>query len=78
MPVFRRREEENRQAQPQLYGTQYFSVRKTLTGQLCGLNPSVAVSEPECGPTSTTENGVVLLRMKGYATLVNHLNVSLV
>jgi len=27
-------EEENRQAQPQLYGTQYFSVRKTLTGLL--------------------------------------------
>ena len=33
-PVFRRMEEENRQAQPQLYGTQYFSVRNTLTGQL--------------------------------------------
>jgi hypothetical protein len=26
-------EEENGQAQPQLYGTQYFSVRITLTGQ---------------------------------------------
>jgi hypothetical protein len=33
-PVFRRMEEENRQAQPQLYGTPYFSVRKTLTGQM--------------------------------------------
>src|SRR5260221_3172592 len=32
--VFRRREEENGQTQPQLYGTYYFSVRKTLTGQL--------------------------------------------
>jgi hypothetical protein len=32
MSVFRRTEEVNGQAQPQLYGTPYFSVRKTLTG----------------------------------------------
>src|SRR5260370_41791767 len=31
-PVFRRREEEKGKTQPQLYGTYYFSVRKTLTG----------------------------------------------
>jgi hypothetical protein len=36
-PAFRRREEEKGQTQPQLYGTQYFSVRIALTGQLgCG------------------------------------------
>jgi hypothetical protein len=31
-PAFRRREEEKGQTQPQLYGTQYFSVRIALTG----------------------------------------------
>src|SRR2546426_1789396 len=32
-PAFRRREEEKGQTQPQLYGTQYFSVRIALTGR---------------------------------------------
>jgi molecular chaperone DnaK (HSP70) len=31
-PAFRRRKEEKGQTQPQLYGTQYFSVRIALTG----------------------------------------------
>jgi hypothetical protein len=33
-PAFRRRKEEKGQTQPQLYGTQYFSVRIALTGHL--------------------------------------------
>jgi hypothetical protein len=33
-PAFRRRKEEKGQTQPQLYGTQYFSVRIALTGPM--------------------------------------------